>query len=154
RREELLQRDDRAAAGARGDIELIHQPAGTDDPDAHAGRRSIAALEDAGEFRDAGPFVGHLHDEDLWRRRALEPERDLAATRVRHGVARDLRDGGRDAGLVLGVEAEEAGDLARALARENDVALRVERERQNAGTHGVSRTTTTVASSRPRRKSR
>ena len=42
---------------------------------------------------------------------------DAAAARVAKRVARDLRDGRRDARLILAVEAEQLRDLARALAR-------------------------------------
>ena len=47
----------------------------------------------------------------------------VPAAGVLEGVARDLRHRGRDARLVLAVEAEQRRDLARALAREHDVAL-------------------------------
>src|SRR5262245_52124057 len=84
-------------------------------------------------------------------------EIDAAAAGVLETVAGDFRNGGGHAGLVLGVETEQAGDLTGALARQDHVLLQSYFQAQEL-VHGcglpVSRATTTVTSSRSRLKSR
>ena len=104
-------------------MEAIHQPAGPDDPQAHAGVRVVASREDLREIRDPGPLVADGDAEELRSASAFDREADAPATRIAKGVADDLRDGRRDAHLILAVEADELGDVMRALARRHDVAL-------------------------------
>ena len=52
--------------------------------------------------------------------------------RVLEGVAGDLRDRGGDARLVLRVEAEQFGELARAAAGQHDVRLGGDHDPQQA----------------------
>ena len=126
-------------------------------PEAHAGRRAILALEDAPSVRDArAPSVTRI-SEDAGAASLLTQELDLPAARVLEGVAGDLRDGGGDAGLVLGVEAEQAGDLPGALAGQDDVGLEADRDRQERQAHESPRRSRHDARSRrrgPARKSR
>jgi len=104
---------------------------------------------------DARPLVGDHDLEELGCGATFHAEIHLAGPGVAEGVARDLRDGGGDAGLIPRLEAKEAGDLARALPGEDDVVLQFQRHGQDAQAHPEARlATTTVASSRPRVKSR
>src|SRR5690606_28813737 len=90
---------------------------------------------------------------------------------VAEGVAGDLARGRGEAGLVLGVEAEQRRDLPGALPGEDDVGLVEDADAEDRAGHrgppspdasgagppppgSESRATRTVASSRPRRKSR
>ena len=88
---------------------------------------------------------------------AFEQILDLAAAGVVEGIARDLGNRGRDAGLILRVEAEQPGDLAGALARGDRIVLVADADRED-GDNGsclyAAFATTTVASSLPRVKSR
>jgi hypothetical protein len=52
-----------------------------------------------------------------------QSELDRAATRVTHGIARQLGHGGGDTNLILGIETEQGTDLACTLARRDDVAI-------------------------------
>ena len=88
-------------------------------------------------------------------RPAFDQEVHAPAAGVAVGVARDLRDRGGDARLVLRVEAEALGDLSRALARGDDVMLVFDGDGQHRAVHArASLATSTVTSSRPRLKSR
>ena len=87
----------------------------------------------------------------------VEPELDRAAAAMLDGVAGDLRDRGRDAGLGVQIVAEQFGDPAGAAARQDDVGVAFERDPHQArfcrhgGGHRGARNTTTEQSSRPRR---
>ena len=151
--QQLAHADDGADAGLRLDGELIHQPARADQAQAHAGRGSIASSEDFVEILDALTFVRDNDAEELRGRLPLDREMNLAAAGVAEGVARDLRHGGSDADLILVLEAEQLRDLARALARRHHVAFVLNRDHHDRDVHRP-RTTATVASSRPRLKSR
>jgi hypothetical protein len=153
-RQELADRHGRAVR-IRRDLEPVHQPPGAGEPEPHARRRAVASLEHRGDVPDARPPIVHLDHEELRRRRALQPEDDLPAVRVAKCVARDLGDRGRDARLVLRVELEQRGDLARALARQHDVGLVPEPDREQRVRHAAAlRSTTADASSVRRAKSR
>ena len=84
-----------------------------------------------------GPLSLTRTTQQLRRALAFERELDLAAAGVAEGVARDLRNGGGDARLVLSVEAEQPGDLARALARHDHVLLVLERRLSGAALRHV-----------------
>ena len=103
--------------------------------------------------RCPGRWSLHLDDEELRRALAFDRELDLAAAGVAEGVARDLGHRGRDARLVLRLEAEQRGELARALARDHDVLLVADGDGDEAAwliAPSPLRSATTVASSRPR----
>ena len=63
-RQELLQRD-RGSLGGRLNAEVVHQPAGPDDAQAHSRVRLISAREHVVQLRDAGPLVADAHDQPL-----------------------------------------------------------------------------------------
>ena len=154
-RQSLGQGDDGAAAGLRADVEPVHQAAGAGDADPEAGLRLVAALENRVEIADAGPAIGDAHDHGLAAPRVVDPKFRPASRRVPVGVAGDLRDGGRDPRLVLDAETQLLGDAARPLAHGHDIVLLLDRDREQGPSHDATpRTTTTVASSRPREKSR
>ena len=82
-------------------------------------------------------------------------EVDLAITGVAEGVAGDLRSGGGQADLVLVVEAKQCRKFAGALPCLHDVAFGARGDSENRFGHDATAlTTTTLASSRWRRKSR
>src|SRR6185312_15407841 len=91
--------------------------------------------EDERDIGNARALVAHLHDEELRGAVALQRELDLASARVAIGVAGDLRNGRRDARLVLTVEAEVARDLTRALPRDDHVLFVPERDSQQGIGH-------------------
>jgi hypothetical protein len=129
-------------------VEPIHEPAGTDQPEAHAGRRLVLVPENPVELPDAGTVVRHPHQEDLGRSPALQHEVDLAALGVLEGIAGDLGRRRRQAGLVLHVEAEKPGDGPSALPGQNHAVPPGERDRQEGQVHwGRGLATTTVTSS-------
>jgi hypothetical protein len=155
--QDLLEPDLRAAAGLALHLEPVHEPPGPEEPEAHARLRAVVAGEDVLEVRDARPLVGDLHDEHLRSRGPFHAEEGAADLRIAEDVARDLRNRGGDARLVLVVEAEERRDLAGALAREHHVVLEADLEREEGHVHGETsrgRATMTVTSSRPRAQSR
>ena len=145
----------RAAAGAAVDLEGVHQAPGADDAHAHAGRRDVVALEDVGQAGDARALVDERGGERALVALALEREAQCAAAAVGHRVARDLRDRGGDARLVLAVEAQHGRERARALAGVDHVLLGPERGGQDRlHAHAALLSTSTVASSRLRPASR
>jgi len=155
RGEEVAENDLGALARSRGDLELVHQSPGSDDAETHAGRGAIGAVEDVGEPGDARALIGNDDLEQLRGRAAFYPELHLSSARIAEGVARDLRHRGGDPRLVLSIEAEEAGELPGPLPGEDDVVLELQRHRDHALAHAAAvLATTTVASSRPRLKSR
>ena len=148
---------DGGSALRRSDLELVHQPSGAEDADPQAGRRVVPAVEDRLEVLDPrAPLVDA--DQKARRGRRADQELDPAAARVLEGVAGDLRDRRGDPRLVERGEAQQAGDLAGALPRQDDVGFQADLQGQEGHAHGRlsprSRATTTVTSSRPRRKSR
>jgi hypothetical protein len=82
----------------------------------------MPVLEEYSPFRmavqiaDAGAPVRDADDEDLRRRLALHGELHAAAAGILKCVARDLRYGRGEPGLLLTVEAQQRRNLARALA--------------------------------------
>ena len=86
-----------------------------------------------------GPRSRDADQEDLAASSALERELDPAAARVLERVARDLGDRRGEPGLVLGVEAEQRGDLPGALARQHDVVLEPDRDREQRAAHAAPR---------------
>ncbi len=137
------------------DLEAVHQPPGTEQPDAHAGGRFIPPIEDLLEIRDAGSGIGNRHFQEL---RISQPDRELhfAVAGVAEGVAGNLRGCGRHADLVLVVQTELRGNFPGSLPCLDDIALGAQSKVENRNRrHGYAAfTTTTLASSRSRRKSR
>ena len=118
-RDALRHDDARAALGRALDREGVHQAPHPEQPLPHACRRAVAAGEHVVEVGDAGPVIARL---DL-ERFGGAPEQDPTTPGVAERVARELRHGRRDAGLVLAVEPEDLGDVAGALARHDDRLL-------------------------------
>jgi hypothetical protein len=113
RGEELLHHHRRAGALDGPDLQAIHQALRAEDADAHPRRRAVAAGHDVVQSMDAAPAVRHAHGQHLRPRGAFDGELDRAAGGVLEGVAGDLRDRRRHAGLVLPVEAHDLRDLSR-----------------------------------------
>ena len=154
-RQFLREHDFGPASWRRLDDEPVHQPAGPDDPEAHPRGGLVAAGEDLIEVANSGALV-RSPDDQRRTRTFIEQKLAAALARVPHGIAADLRGGRGDTRLVLRGEAEQAGQLARTLPRDDHVAFGHEldgRQRQWGRLHG-SLMTTTVASSPLRRKSR
>src|SRR5919197_5906023 len=125
-REPLDDRDARALARARLDVELVHQAARADEADAEARGRAVGAALDGAQLRllDAGAVVARG---DLEAGRGVaalrQRERDGARARVLVDVAREFGDRGRDLDLSGRVEAHLAGEAPDALAHLHDVGL-------------------------------
>ena len=116
------------------------------DAESHAGVRHRPSTT-APRSAMPPPRSGHLDDQQLRHRAAFDPERHLPAFGVAERVPRDLGHGGRNTRLVLRIELEDAGDLARALPGEDDVGLVAQRDGENGLAHAASRRTTMAASS-------
>src|SRR5262249_12026110 len=130
-------------------------PARADEADAHAGGRHVLAIQHLLQVGDPRALVDKGHDEELLARRPIDAEAQRAAFAVDDRVARDLRDGGGDAGLILAAEADRARDLASPLTGMDDILLGPQRHRQDRPrSHAALFITRTVASSRPREASR
>ncbi len=154
-RHELSQDHARAAARRRVDVERVHEALGADDAEAHARGGLVPAAQDRVELGDAGPAIPDADGEDLGPRLAFHGEVDPPTAAVADGVARDLGHRGGDPCLILRVEAEQRGQLAGALAAADDIVLARHGHGQQRQAHAASSLqTTTVASSRPRVKSR
>jgi hypothetical protein len=152
-RQQLFQYDLGTAPVRRAYVELVHEASGAHDAHAHAGAGPVAAVQDEIQIRDARSVVGNADKEQLRRAFAFERKVDVAAACVAECVAGDLRHCGRHAHLILRLEAEQPRNLPRALPDGDDVLLETQRDRDDARTHdqtAVFRSTTTVASSRPR----
>src|SRR5688572_17538396 len=104
------------------------------------------------DVADARPLVAHLDVKHLGQAFAFESEFDFAAAGVAIGVARDLGDGSSDASLVLPIEAQQARNLATALAGNHHVLLVLKRHCQQSLAHDLPvaaprlRSTTTLVS--------
>ncbi len=109
-----------------------------DEADAHAGGRPVFPAQDQCDVADAGPLVRDPDVQHLREAFAFERELHLAAAGVAECVARDLGNGRGDARLILPVEAEQAGDLPRALARDDHVLLELDGDGQKRFAHGPS----------------
>jgi hypothetical protein len=116
---------------------LVHQALRAHDSQPHARRGTIAAAQDRVQIGDARPGVFDLYRQHLRRPFALDRELDFAAPGVAKRIARDFGDRGGDAHLVLPLEAEEPRDLARALARADDVLLVAQGDRHDADGHSA-----------------
>ena len=103
-----------------------------------------------------GNAITFVDDPDLQRLRRTGNDAvfNPPAARVLKSVTHDFRNGGGDAVLVLGIETHQGRDHARALAGEEDIRIFANNDREYALGHDTDRITATVASSRPRRKSR
>ena len=104
-------------------VQSIDQAARADDTETHAGARSIAPFENRPEIDDPRSFVADPNQHHLRCGLPFDHKLDLAATGVGVGVARELGYRRRQTSLVLGVEAERAGDLPGPLARRNHIRL-------------------------------
>ena len=74
-------------------------------------------------FANPGAVVGHFDNEQLRRGAPFHRVLDSAAARVVESVAGNLGNRGRDAGLILRVEAQQPGDLPGALAGVHRIVL-------------------------------
>src|SRR5690606_15080718 len=94
----------------------------------------------------------HAHDEPLGQRLTGHEQLDDGLLLVlAERCAHELRDGGRDADLVVMLEAEQAREVARRLPHGHGVPL-LPRAKLEQRSHGL--TTTAATSSLPRAKSR
>ena len=146
--------DRRARAGRGVDLKRVHQPAGADDAQPHARWATVPPVEDGLQVLDARPAVA---DADHERLAGLSPSTrnsTLPPPGVLEGVAGDLGDGGGDARLVLGVEAQQPGDLPGSLAGQHHVLLQADLQAEDGllmlPPSAASRAARTVTSSRPR----
>ena len=108
--------------GRGGDLEPVHQPAGTQEPDRRAGRGGGRTVEDGLEVFDPRPALADT-DHQARRRVGLDQELHCPSARILESVARNLTRRGCDPRLVERGEAQKAGDLAGALPRQHDVAF-------------------------------
>src|SRR5262249_45274376 len=107
------------------------------------------------EAAETSGAIGHLDRQDLRSGAALEPELDPCRAALATGIAGDLGDGGGDARLIRCLKSKELGELTRPPAHPHDIVGRRHHGGRQEETHRApSLTTTTVASSRPRPKSR
>src|SRR6476660_8629227 len=88
----------------------------------------------------------------------IELELHLSGRSILKHIASEFGDGRGDSHLVLPIEVQQFGNLTGALPGKHNIVLVTNFDRQDRGNHGHlpkrSFTTSTVASSRPRRKSR
>ena len=155
--EGLPEGHDRAPARRRFYLESIHHPTRPEETQAEPGGRPRTSLEDFFQILDPGTLVKNTDEENLGRSQ-LHPIFDPPAARILDGIANDLGDGRGDARLILGIEAQETGDLTSPLAGLDDILLLADiggdQIRHLPPPPLPSRTATTVTSSRPRLKSR
>src|SRR5262249_6157173 len=94
--------------------------------------------------------------EDLRRGAVVDDELGAAAARITECVARQLGDGGRDAGLVLPLETEKLGESMRPLTYSDNIAFAFDRHSDDrprlAATHNIT-SGRPAAYSRPGRRS-
>ena len=146
------------------DLQRVHQSARAGYPEAHAGGGHVATLENARKILDTLAAVAHP-DNEARLRAPSQKEVDLAAAGVTQRISRDLGQSRRDAGLVLGAEANVLRHHPSALSRVNDVVVHLQRQgRDGPGRFGLrraaghvepgARATITDASSRIRAWSR
>ena len=107
------------------------------DADAHAGRRLVAPGQHVLEVRNATAAVAHVDHEPLRARFDVDREIDRAAAGVSECVSDNLRHSCRNSRLFGSVEAEEGGDVRRALPADDDVLLVGKREGKQVP-HGLS----------------
>src|SRR5690349_19540020 len=93
--------DGRSLAGLGLDLEVVHQPAGTENAEPHAALGTILAVQNGLDVGNAGALVGYPDMEDLRRGRRIENELGAAASGIAEGISRQLRDHGCNPGLVL-----------------------------------------------------
>ncbi len=157
RRQDFLQQHVRAGTRCRADVDLVHQPMDADDPDSHAGLRAVPPAQHLVEIGNTRAFIAHLREQQLGCALAFQREFDFAAAGVAESIACNFGDGRGDARLVLRIKTDEAGNLACALARYDDVLFVVKGYRKESLGHQPPVPlfmTTTVTSSRPRSWSR
>src|SRR4030095_5083361 len=94
--------------------------------------RFVAAFQDRRQVGDARAAVADL-DEQQRGRSLGDGTADGAPSSTTEGGAGKLRDGSGNARLALRVEAEEAGNLARALAGQDDVRLAAHLDGEQGG---------------------
>ena len=136
-RQQLAHLHRRPVVRRRVDGEPVGQAPGADQADPEAGGRLIAPVEDLIEVRDAGPVVLHA-DEQVGLAVGHQLELDPAAVGVLHRVAGQLRDDRGEANLILAVESEVLGDLARPPPGEHDVLTASKLDTQQRCVHAAS----------------
>ncbi len=153
---QLGQHDRGSGAWGRIDLEPVHQPFRADNAEPHTGLRLVAAFEDSGQVGDTRAAIDDFHHEQLGLGAAFHQKLDPAAVRVVERVAGNLGNSGRDARLILRVESQQPGDLTRALTRVDRIVLLTNLSGKDRKAHCTyaALATSTVASSRPREKSR
>jgi hypothetical protein len=102
-----------------------------------------------------GPESWTLITRSCGARSPSTPNSILPPGGIAERVAGDFRHRGGDARLVLRLEADQCGNLARALPGADHILLVADRDREQADRHAggepSARKATTVTSSRPRR---
>ena len=114
---------------------MVHQTPGAQDAHAHAGGGFVAAFQDVVQVAHSGPGIPDLDDEQLRRRAAFDRIFHAAAAGIIEGVAGDLRHSSGYAGLILGFETQQPGDLPCTLARRDRVALGSDSQSKNRASH-------------------
>jgi hypothetical protein len=83
---------------------------------------------------NARTLVTHRDLQHLRTGLALEVELDVPPAGIGEGVAGNLRHGGGDAGLILGLEPQYLGNLPRPLAGEDYIRLTLQGHHEDAHT--------------------
>src|SRR5712692_5469266 len=110
-----------ACARAGVDVEFVHEAPRARKPEPEAAGGRVAVLQGPGDIGDARPLINRHHFQAGSIAVGQQAERDLAPLGVHHDVARDLRNGGRDHGLVAFGESGLRRQLAPLLTRTDDV---------------------------------
>ena len=131
--QELRSTHGRALVWRGRDMYLIHEPLGAAQAQAQAGRRLVLP----GENLQGGEYRALVTDRNLQELRpglAFEVERNLPPARVGQGVAGDFRYGRSNAGLILGIEPQQLGNLSRSLAGEHHILLTLQGHHEDTHT--------------------
>ena len=110
------------------DVELVHESASTRQAEAQPARRGVPVLERAVDIGDPGPLIARNHDQAHLITTVGHREVDFASLRVHQDVAGDLRDGGRNDGLIAVRKTGLSRQLPPLLPDADDVHIRRDRE--------------------------
>src|SRR5256885_6384249 len=111
-------------------FEVVHEAAGSGQPETQAPGRGVAVLHGAGNVADAGPLVARHNHDALTVAVRHYGDGDFPALGVHQDVTRDLGDGRRDHRLVAAREPRLGSQVAPPLARGHDVDIGGDRNEQ------------------------
>src|SRR5689334_21403204 len=148
------------AGGRRLDVKVVHEPPRANEAEPHAAWRLVPSVEDILKRGYSFALIADPYFQRLHRGIGIDEELSPAAAGIAKGVTGQFGYGRRDPRLVLPFKAQHLGDAPSPLPDRNNVAFRFDRNGDNRPAlvgcchrrHHLQ--TSTVASSRPRLKSR